>query len=185
MDSENTPQLAWQFQVEKSKVVPVPQSDTPPDVELPAVGVNATPDIKAPPFLHEKEISDAFRAVNLIATGRNPFTNEPFENLRPEHLASVLQAVCVLVAAISQAEHKPVPMPTFNPPPPASVDPSSKRPLEQYLDRIERDAIIEALVETRHNRTAAARLLGISFRALRYRMERLGLDVKDEEERRD
>ena len=35
-----------------------------------------------------------------------------------------------------------------------------------------------ALEKTRYNRTAAAKLLGVSFRALRYRMERLG--IKDE-----
>ncbi|MBE0614647.1 MAG: sigma-54-dependent Fis family transcriptional regulator [Burkholderiales bacterium] len=51
-----------------------------------------------------------------------------------------------------------------------------KWPLQDYLDRIEREAILEALGMTRFNRTAAARLLGITFRALRYRMERLGIN---------
>jgi len=50
-----------------------------------------------------------------------------------------------------------------------------KSPLPDYLDRIEREAILEALNKTRFNRTAAAKLLGITFRALRYRMERLGI----------
>ena len=36
-------------------------------------------------------------------------------------------------------------------------------------------AINEALEKTRYNRTAAAKLLGITFRAMRYRMERLGI----------
>jgi two-component system response regulator PilR (NtrC family) len=48
-------------------------------------------------------------------------------------------------------------------------------PLPEYLDRIERETILDALAKTRFNRTAAARLLGITFRALRYRMERLGI----------
>jgi two-component system response regulator PilR (NtrC family) len=52
---------------------------------------------------------------------------------------------------------------------------SSRWPLQEYLDRIEKEAIIEALEKTRFNRTAAAKLLGITFRALRYRMERLGI----------
>jgi len=47
--------------------------------------------------------------------------------------------------------------------------------LPDYLDAIERDAILLALEATRQNRTAAARRLGISFRALRYRMQRLGI----------
>lgn len=50
-----------------------------------------------------------------------------------------------------------------------------KWPLQEYLDRVEREAILEALDKTRFNRTAAAKLLGITFRALRYRMERLGI----------
>lgn len=50
-----------------------------------------------------------------------------------------------------------------------------KWPLQDYLDRVERAAIMEALEKTRYNRTAAAKLLGITFRAMRYRMERLGI----------
>jgi two-component system response regulator PilR (NtrC family) len=48
-------------------------------------------------------------------------------------------------------------------------------PLQERLDHVEREAILEALGKTRYNRTAAARLLGVTFRALRYRMERLGI----------
>jgi two-component system, NtrC family, response regulator PilR len=45
--------------------------------------------------------------------------------------------------------------------------------LPDYLDQLERDMILRALEATEQNRTAAARRLGISFRALRYRMQRL------------
>jgi two-component system response regulator PilR (NtrC family) len=48
--------------------------------------------------------------------------------------------------------------------------------LQAYLDRVEKLAIEEALGKTRYNRTAAARLLGVTFRSLRYRMERLGIE---------
>ena len=51
-------------------------------------------------------------------------------------------------------------------------------PLPAYLDSIERAAIVEALQQTGFNRTAAARILGVTFRALRYRMERLGITEK-------
>jgi len=54
--------------------------------------------------------------------------------------------------------------------------PSGQLPLQEYLDRVERDKILAALEQTRFNKTAAAKLLGITFRALRYRMERLGID---------
>jgi len=47
--------------------------------------------------------------------------------------------------------------------------------LSAYLDSLERDAIRRALERTRYNRTAAAQLLGITFRQLRYRMQRLGI----------
>ncbi|VAX08501.1 Type IV fimbriae expression regulatory protein PilR, partial [hydrothermal vent metagenome] len=50
------------------------------------------------------------------------------------------------------------------------------KPLEDYLGDIEKQAIIKALEETRWNRTAAAKKLGITFRALRYRLSKLGLD---------
>jgi len=49
------------------------------------------------------------------------------------------------------------------------------RPLPAYLDGVERKAILDALAKTGFNRTAAAKLLGVTFRALRYRMQRLGI----------
>lgn len=54
--------------------------------------------------------------------------------------------------------------------------PTGHVPLQDCLDQVERQAILEALQKTRFNRTAAARLLGVTFRSLRYRMERLGLN---------
>jgi two-component system response regulator PilR (NtrC family) len=48
--------------------------------------------------------------------------------------------------------------------------------LESYMDEIEKQAIIKALEKTRWNRTAAAKQLGITFRALRYKLKKLGLD---------
>ncbi len=49
-------------------------------------------------------------------------------------------------------------------------------PLEPYLGHVEKETILKALAQTRNNKTAAARLLGISFGALRYRMKKLGLE---------
>ena len=48
--------------------------------------------------------------------------------------------------------------------------------LEDYLMEIEREAVEQALEDTRWNRTAAAKKLGITFRALRYRLKKLGID---------
>ena len=47
--------------------------------------------------------------------------------------------------------------------------------LQDFLDRVEREAILKALEGTRFNRTQAAKLLGVTFRSMRYRMERLGI----------
>jgi two-component system response regulator PilR (NtrC family) len=48
--------------------------------------------------------------------------------------------------------------------------------LQDYLDHMERIAINEALERAGHNRTAAARSLGVTFRSLRYRLQRLGIE---------
>jgi two-component system response regulator PilR (NtrC family) len=48
--------------------------------------------------------------------------------------------------------------------------------LGSQLESIERDAIMKALEKTRYNKTAAAKLLGMSFRALRYRIKKLGIE---------
>jgi len=51
-----------------------------------------------------------------------------------------------------------------------------KESLDDYLERIERGTIEKALAQTQQNKTAAAKLLGISFRALRYKLEKLGIE---------
>lgn len=66
------------------------------------------------------------------------------------------------------------PEPDFSP----AADSSGNLPgnLQDHLDRIEREVLTKSLEQTRHNKTAAARLLGITFRSLRYRLERLGIE---------
>jgi len=54
----------------------------------------------------------------------------------------------------------------------ASMD-SERMPLDPYLGNIEKEAIQAALEKTRYNKTAAAKLLGISFRQLRYRLKKM------------
>ena len=64
---------------------------------------------------------------------------------------------------------------------PAATDPvggslAQVTDLEDYLETIERTLILQALEETRWNRTAAAQRLGLTFRSMRYRLKKLGLD---------
>lgn len=58
----------------------------------------------------------------------------------------------------------------------AAMVPEGDIDLEGYLESIERQAIEKALAATRWNKTAAAKRLGISFRALRYRLKKLGME---------
>ncbi|HEB95273.1 MAG TPA: sigma-54-dependent Fis family transcriptional regulator [Sedimenticola thiotaurini] len=50
------------------------------------------------------------------------------------------------------------------------------RPLDNYLEEVERAEILKALEATKWNRTAAAKRLGMSFRQLRYRLGKLGIE---------
>jgi two-component system response regulator PilR (NtrC family) len=59
---------------------------------------------------------------------------------------------------------------------PPSVLEEGGEALGDKLEDMERDAIIKALEKTRYNKTAAAKLLGMSFRALRYRVKKLGIE---------
>jgi two-component system response regulator PilR (NtrC family) len=48
--------------------------------------------------------------------------------------------------------------------------------LGEQVDDVQRQAIVDALEKTRYNKTAAAKLLGLSFRQLRYRIKKLGIE---------
>lgn len=60
--------------------------------------------------------------------------------------------------------------------PPLDLPEDGELDLENYLESIERKAIEKALEATRWNKTAAAKKLGISFRALRYKLKKLGME---------
>jgi len=75
----------------------------------------------------------------------------------------------------------PTPSPTATgatPPamPPPSALSGSGVALDDYISNLERTAIVKALEESRYNKTAAAKKLGITFRALRYKLKKLGID---------
>jgi len=58
----------------------------------------------------------------------------------------------------------------------ATQAPDAQGDLEGYLEDVERKILVSALEESRWNKTATAKALGISFRSLRYRLKKLGLD---------
>lgn len=135
-----------------------------------------SPVLQIPMFLHEREVTDALRTVALLASGRNPFQPEALDRLSAAQQIEVLRALAIIVSTFGQTHPQQRPALETVEPYDDGTEPAAKRPLEEYLDRIEKQAILEALEEARHNRTEAARLLGITFRALRYRMERLRIE---------
>ncbi|MEF9977286.1 MAG: sigma-54 dependent transcriptional regulator, partial [Thermomonas sp.] len=61
---------------------------------------------------------------------------------------------------------------------PTRIDPreSATSALPNFIEEIERKAIEQALTDNRYNKTRAAAQLGITFRALRYKLKKLGID---------
>jgi two-component system response regulator PilR (NtrC family) len=57
-----------------------------------------------------------------------------------------------------------------------ATGPTGRNALGEQLEDVEREAIIKALEATRYNKTAAAKALGMTFRALRYRIKKLGIE---------
>ncbi|OTG81143.1 sigma-54-dependent Fis family transcriptional regulator [Acinetobacter sp. ANC 4648] len=51
--------------------------------------------------------------------------------------------------------------------------------LEQFLEKVEKEVLLTALNQTHWNRTLAAKKLGMTFRSLRYRLKKFGLDTED------
>lgn len=102
-------------------------------------------------------------------------------------LENLLQRACALAdnAVIEPADLPDLMMSTIQVPDdagrvaatvPAAAEQGQPFSLEKHLERIEREAIERALTESRWNRTAAAKKLGMSFRSLRYRLKKLGLE---------
>jgi two-component system response regulator PilR (NtrC family) len=90
-------------------------------------------------------------------------------------LENVLErAVTLCEGGVISADDLQV-MPASLEAPGTALDPGDGS-LEDYMAEIEKDVIVKALEETGHNKTAAARKLGITFRALRYRLKKLGLE---------
>jgi two-component system response regulator PilR (NtrC family) len=94
-------------------------------------------------------------------------------------LENVLErALTLCVGGVITAEHiklRSTPRSSAPAPLPAAAA-TGGAALGEHLEEIERDAIIKALEKTRYNKTAAAKLLGMSFRALRYRVKKLGIE---------
>ncbi|MFT4563894.1 MAG: two-component system response regulator PilR (NtrC family) [Gammaproteobacteria bacterium] len=114
---------------------------------------------------------------SLSSAAREALKHYPFPgNVR--ELENILERAMTLCES-DRIDIGDLNLPAAAPIPFASThEPLSEEPgeLQGYLDDVERGRILKALEQTRWNKTKAAKLLGISFRALRYRLEKLGLD---------
>jgi two-component system, NtrC family, response regulator PilR len=87
---------------------------------------------------------------------------------------STIEAADLMLPQRSARPSQEATAPGQQPQPPAAA--SANGGLDDYISNLERTAIVKALEESRYNKTAAARKLGITFRALRYKLKKLGID---------
>ncbi len=84
----------------------------------------------------------------------------------------------ILERALTLCEHEQITVADLRLPEGQRAPPAAdgNAELQDYLDDVERRRILAALEQTRWNKTKAAKLLGISFRALRYRLQKLAIE---------
>ncbi len=123
------------------------------DIDVPSIREDALQMLREYPFPgNVRELENVLeRALTLCTTGL----------ITPEHIK--LRTVSRPAAETTSAAA-------------ASPELSAASALGDQLEDIERNAIIKALEQTRYNKTAAAKLLGMTFRALRYRIKKLGIE---------
>lgn len=98
---------------------------------------------------------------------------------RYEFPGNVRELENILERAMTMCEHNTIKAEDLHLPEHSPATPDflqSSQSLEDYLEEVERRLLTQALEKARYNKTAAARLLGITFRALRYRLKKLGME---------
>jgi two-component system response regulator PilR (NtrC family) len=138
-------------------------------------------ELKMPPLRECREDIPVIAAAILGRSGAHVLSAEALEHLKAydfpgnvRELENILERAVALSgeAKIGTEDLRLRPAPQEGS---ESAEGVPGEALPDYLDRIEREAILAALAKTGFNRTAAAKLLGVTFRALRYRMQRLGI----------
>jgi two-component system response regulator PilR (NtrC family) len=150
---EDIPELAGQFLRRLAR-----RSDVE-EIEITPEALQLLHDYAFPGNVRELE-NILERALTLSTTGR-------------------IRAEDIRLRAISRPDTDEVTGPNPSAPPaivPPSGSTSSRLALGSQLEGVEREAIVRALEQHRYNKTATARALGMTFRALRYRIKKLGIE---------
>jgi len=127
-------------------------------------------EIERSPLFHRTREAQAAAAAHHPMSP--PMTSWPDAVYMPSPVPSPL--------GMPQPVAQPEPAPVAQPAEPSLPSVALPIDLPAYLESVERNVILAALDQTGFNRTAAAKLLGLSFRQLRYRMQQLGIrDPRD------
>jgi two-component system response regulator PilR (NtrC family) len=127
-------------------------------------------EIERSPLFHRTREAQAAAAAHHPMSP--PMTSWPDAVYMPAPVPSPL--------GMPQPVAQPEPAPVAQPAEPSLPSVALPIDLPAYLESVERNVILAALDQTGFNRTAAAKLLGLSFRQLRYRMQQLGIrDPRD------
>ena len=111
-------------------------------------------------------------SIELLSTHAFPGNVRELENV-------LERALTLCTGNLITPDHikmRGAPRPVAADPPSLGEGNETNGALGDKLEDMERDAIVKALEKTRYNKTAAAKLLGMSFRALRYRVKKLGIE---------
>jgi two-component system response regulator PilR (NtrC family) len=136
-------------------------------------------ELRMPPLRECREDIPVIAAAILARLGSHALSDEALEQLKAyDFPGNVRELENILERAVALSAGGPIQAEDLRLRPALQETAGEGAPegsLPDYLDRIEREAILGALAKTGFNRTAAAKLLGVTFRALRYRMQRLGI----------
>ena len=140
---------------------------------VPVLSPEALAALRAHPFPgNVRELENILERALALADG---------ERIEAEDLRLPKAALAQMTPAVP-AGTIPSAMPSA-PSPAMPADPRNLNPrdtassrLPEYIEQMERQAIEQALTENRFNKTRTAAALGITFRALRYKLKKLGID---------
>lgn len=131
------------------------------------------------------ELTNYFLRRLTHKTGRHPKLNQQAYNKLKTHLfpGNVRELENIIERTLALCEGDTISEDDIDLPRPNDVETGARstdfvvgdEPLEQYLERVERNALVNALNQTGYNKTEAAKLLGLTFRAFRYKLSKFGL----------